>query len=556
MLVIKALGGLTIELDGERKRLASRVDEALLIYLLAHANPIPRESLTELLWYHSDPKQANHNFRSALSRVRRVAGDYLTVTRQVVGFDHSRSHYYDVAHFEAVMNALRAPSDQPHRLETAAVARLAEAAALYRGEFLQGFTVRGSSAEFDTWRVLIQERLHTLARSALQQLTHHALDNGEWTRGIQYAAQLVRNDPLHEMAHQLKMRLHLRNRDRAAALQQYESCRRILADELGVEPLPSTQQLAARLRAATPDVHNLPVDPSPLVGRAAEIRMLLAALLAPDRRLVTLTGIGGIGKTRVALTAARELVGRLCDGVSFVSLIGVDHPEGVALAIADALQIDDQLGANGNQSAEEVVLKTLRPRELLLVLDNYEPLLTHPAATRLVEQLLQQAPDVRMLVTSRESLQLYEETVIAMDGLHDDAVALFAQHAARVRGRPLPAAEEGQIGQICAMLAGVPLAVELAAGQTADGGVTAVIAARIAETLDALQTRLRNLPPRQRSLRAALIIRGSSSLRSCKRGWPGWRCLSGILTGGGGGGGGAGGGTAGAGGEITAAVPA
>ncbi|KAA3655589.1 MAG: hypothetical protein DWQ04_33335 [Chloroflexi bacterium] len=501
MLTIRALGGLTIEVEGQRKRLTARVDEALLVYLIAHPDPIPRDMLTDLLWQNSDPKQASHNFRSSLSRVRRVAGDYLTISRQVVGFDHSQPHYFDVAHFEKELGSLMPLSEQPHRVDKTIFAQMAAAAELFRGDFLAGFTVRGSSAEFDSWRLLMQERLHTLASGALQQLVRHALYSGQWTSGLQYAAQLVRLDPLNEMAHQLKMQLHLRNRDRSAALKQYATCRQILADELGVEPLRSTQQLAERLRSATPGAHNLPVEPSPLVGRTAVITTTLTALLAPDTRLVTLTGIGGIGKTRVALAVARELNGRLRNGIIFISLIGIDHPDGLALAIADALEIGEQLAAS-KQSPAEIVANHLRDHECLLLLDNYEPLLTHPDATQLVELLLQRAPEVQMLITSRESLQLYEERVITLDGLQTDAATLFTQHAARIRGKPLSSDDTVQIDRICDLLAGVPLALELAAGHTRTQAVAA-IAEQIAQTLDALQTTLRNLPPRQRSLRAA-----------------------------------------------------
>jgi len=294
MLVIKTLGGLTIELEGERKRFTARADEALLIYIISHAHPLPRTTLVELLWQNSNPKQANHNFRAALSRLRRVVGDYLMVTRQMIGFDHSRPYYLDADHLEAVLRSLEMPADG--RVAAAAAARLATAVALYQGDFLAGFSVKGSSPEFDSWLLLVQERLHALAVSGLQQLTRHALQSGQWTNGIQFATQFVRIDPLNELAHQQKMRLHLRNRDRSAALRQYKICRQILADELGVDPLTSTRQLAERLRAATPHAHNLPVDPSPLIGRSAEIRTLVTNLFTPGTRLVTLTGIGGIGK--------------------------------------------------------------------------------------------------------------------------------------------------------------------------------------------------------------------------------------------------------------------
>jgi predicted ATPase/DNA-binding SARP family transcriptional activator/TolA-binding protein len=502
MLEVRALGGLTIEVDGQRRQLSARVDEALLVYLITHADPIPRDKLIDLLWQNSDPKQANNNFRSSLSRLRRVVGDYLNVTRRAVGFDFNQPHNFDAARFEAMLGPLMPLTDQPDRVDEAVMPQLAAAMELYQGDFLAGFRVRGESAEFDSWRLLLQERLHTLASSALQQLASYALYSGEWTNGIQYTAKLIRLDPLNEIAHQLKMRLHVRNRDRSAALKQYATCRQVLAEELGVEPLPATRQLAERLRNLTPYATNLPVISSPLVGRTGEIAAIVKTLLAPHTRLVTLTGIGGIGKTRVAMAVAQQLNGRLCDGVIFISLIGIEQPEGLASAVADALGIDIQLPANKKQTIDEIVANHLRERECLLVLDNYEPLLNHPAATRLVELLLQRAPDVYVLITSRESLQLYEETVIALDGLQSDATTLFIQHAARIRGTPLPDNAAEQIDRICNLLVGVPLAVELAAGQTRTQTV-ATIADKIEETLDGLQTTLRNLPPRQRSLRAA-----------------------------------------------------
>ncbi|MEM7332575.1 MAG: BTAD domain-containing putative transcriptional regulator [Chloroflexota bacterium] len=502
MLAIHVLGGLTIEKDGEPKRLTARVDEAILVYLMAHPNPIPREKLIDLLWQNSDPKQANNNFRSALSRVRRLAGDYLTVTRQAVGFDHGLPYFYDAAQFENMLNKIMVQADPMQDLANTAVSELIEAIDLYRGEFLAGFEVRGSSPEFEAWRLVEQERLRALASTGLQQLIRHARRQGQWRSGLQFAAQLLQLDPLNETAHTLKMELHLRNRERTAALKQYQRCQQILMDELGIEPLPATQKLGQRLRTATPQISQLPVDPSPLVGRSAEISTLVTMLLAPEKRLVTLTGIGGIGKTRVALATARYFNGRLLHGVIFVSLIGIEQPERLALRLVDALGIDEQLLASGELSPDEVIVNHLRERECLLVLDNYEPLLAHPKATRLVETLLQQAPEVRLLITSRESLQLYEETVILLDGLHVSAPKLFTQHAAQVRGESLPEDQTAQIETLCQLLANVPLAVELAAGQTRTDTVSN-ITARIEETLDALQTTFRNLPPRQRSLRAA-----------------------------------------------------
>ena len=496
MLQLKALGGLTFELDSEHVQFTARVDEALLAYLIAQNRPIPRDQLTDLLWQNSDPQQANNNFRSALSRLRKRVGDYLIVTRQTVAFDTTQPHRFDVTQFEAALVELRPLLDSATGLNADQQAALTEAIGLYQGEFLAGFVVKGSSAEFDAWVLFMQERLRILASAGLTYLTQHATHNGAITTGLTYASQLVQLDPLNESAHQLKMRLHLRNRDRSAALKQYAQCQQLLADELATEPLASTSNFFQQLQNATPDANNLPRDPSPFIGRVTLVQDVVTQLFADDRRLITVTGIGGIGKTRLALTVARHFVGRLLHGAYYVPLVGVHDPAGAAQVLASVLG----LVLDGVDSAEKTITDHLHKRECLLLFDNYEPLLSHPDGTALLEQLLLKAPAVRLLITSRETLSLYEESVIQLDGLTTEAPTLFTQHATRISANT-QAVTAPQITHLCTLLHGVPLAIELAAGnlQTHD---LATIIERISTSLDTLQTTMRNVPPRQRSLRA------------------------------------------------------
>jgi len=280
--------------------------------------------------------------------------------------------------------------------------------------------------------------------------------------------------------------------------------------------VPHTLPAAATTRAAvlpptTRDTHptNLPPQPTPFVGREEELALIATHLHNPACRLVTVIGPGGIGKTRLALEAAAARRPDFPGGVYFVPLAAISSGSLLVSTIADALAFPLYGGAD----PEAQLLSFLRERQLLLVLDNFEHLLE---GTRLLAQILDQAPGVKLLVTSRERLNLLEEWLIPLEGLHfprDDgatdavaeysAVQLFVQRAAQVQpGFGLSAAVQPAVLRICRLVEGLPLGIELAAAW-ARLLPCAEIAAEIAENLDFLAASARNLPARQRSLRAA-----------------------------------------------------
>ncbi len=265
--------------------------------------------------------------------------------------------------------------------------------------------------------------------------------------------------------------------------------------------------------STTRDSHptNLPPQPTLFVGREAELAQIAAQLHNPACRLVTVIGPGGIGKTRLALEAAAARRPDFPDGVYVVPLAALSSGSLLVSTIADALAFPLYGGAD----PEAQLLSFLRERRMLLVLDNFEHLLE---GTRLLAQILDHdhAPGVKLLVTSRERLNLLEEWLIPLQGLHfphDDgathavaeysAVQLFVQRAAQVQpGFGLTAAVQPAVLRICRLVEGLPLGIELAAAW-ARLLPCAEIAAEIAKTLDFLATSVRNVPARQRSLRAA-----------------------------------------------------
>jgi predicted ATPase/transcriptional regulator with XRE-family HTH domain len=259
----------------------------------------------------------------------------------------------------------------------------------------------------------------------------------------------------------------------------------------------------------------LPPQPTAFIGRADELAAIGRLLDTPACRLVTLLGPGGIGKSRLAIEAAAAFAHRFPDGAAFVGLAPVGAPGEIALAIGDVLGVSFA----GQREPSAQLLDALRGRHMLLVLDNFEHLLD---GAELVAAILAQAPLARLIVTSRERLDLRAEWIFDVDGLtyppyeliaHGaptlagelsgySAVELFVQRAAQVHsGAAPPEATLTMIGRICQQVAGMPLAIELAAAGARTLPV-AEIERRIRTNLDALTTTLRDVPARHRSLRA------------------------------------------------------
>ncbi len=498
---------------------------ALLAYLVLDVeHPQRRDFLATLLWPDQPDHKARQNLRQTLLYLRHSLREdecaetpLLLVDRDTVQFNPASDHSLDVTQFEALSRACR--QHRHRRLESClpCLQRLERMADLYRGEFLEHFFL-GDSTLFEEWATLKREWLHREAIEALFTLTDYYTRRGDLARARHYAWRQVELEPWREEAHRQLMRLLALEGERSAALAQYETCRRILRQELGVEPMTETTALCEAIKReemrAKPPGNGLPAFPTRFVGRETELAELAEWLAAPDCRLVTLVGPGGIGKSRLALRVLEEQHGLFAHEVAFVPLDAVTSAEFIVYAIARALNFSLQ----GPQSPDEQLLKYLRQKELLLALDNVEHLLQGdtPGHSALIEHILSRAPGVTLLVTSRERLNLREERVYHLEGLtypqtdapgvdveNYSALALFAQCAQRVNRRfALDARTLPAVLRICRLVEGVPLGLELAAAWV-DTRACVDIAAEIAANSDALTTTLRNVDPRHRSLRAS-----------------------------------------------------
>ncbi len=502
-LQIHLLGGLQIRLgDGDPPHFVSSKAPALLAYLAVTRRPHRREALAGLLWGEMPDDAAANNLRQALSSLRKAAEPHLRIDRDEVAFNADAPYFLDV---ELFSDLLRLQRGQP---PAQGIGLLRRALSLYQGEFLAGFHVR-DAPDFEEWVLGQRVQLRDLALDGLESLTRLLIESGQCQEAIPVTAQLLALDPWREEAHRWRMLALARCRQTSAALAQYRSCRAILRQEFDADPSAETTALYERIRAAqNAPRHNLPGATTGFVGREEELAALAGLLAHPANRLLTLLGPGGVGKTRLALEVARSCEPLFLNGVCFLSLAPDSQagPEQLAQALAQALNCP----LAGSAPAATQVVAFLRSKEMLLVLDNLEEWLE--AATWL-SRLLAQAPEVKILATSRQRLDLQAERVFPLQGLPCPApeeadpaalaaAQLFVRRAQRVQPDfALAPGDCPALARICRAVQGLPLGIELAAAW-AHQLSPAEIAAAIERSFDFLATTRRDVSPRQRSLRA------------------------------------------------------
>ena len=470
----RILGPIEALLDDGAAALGAPKQRGLLALLLVNRRRVvTAEQLIDGLWGEAPPASALQSLQVYVHGLRRAIGADRIETagrgyRAVVGEDE-----LDLDRFERALERGRAAL-RAGRPEDAAD-DLREALAVWRGPAL-------ADLPEETRRAAEADRLDELRLTALELRYEAELACGRHDAVVPELEALTADEPYRERFLQQRMLALYRCGRQADALEVYRNAREVLAEELGLDPSPALQELERAIlrqdaslaapEAPARSTRPLPVPPTPLVGRRLELAAVSALFRDEGARLVTLTGPGGTGKTRLAIAVARALEAELRNGAVFVNLAPVSRPELVVSTIAEALGVQE-----GTRALQEAVIEHLRERRLLLVLDNFEQLL--PAAP-FVGELLAAAPRLWILATSRAPLRLAAEREYPVPPfdipdahlpfeqlVKADAVRLFTARARAVDPAfELDAAKASQAALVCGRLDGLPLAIELAAARS------------------------------------------------------------------------------------------
>ena len=497
------LGDVEVWLDGQRLDVGHARQRCVLVALLVDVNhAVAADQLIDRVWANETPYKSRNALAAYVSRLRQsLAGaDEVAIVRSPGGYTlQADPMAVDLHRFRRSVEAARALSDP-----TEAAAAFDTALKLWRGE---PFTALDTPWTNDVRDSLLLERF-----SVMLDRNDAALRAGRHTELLGDLTAAVQTNSLDERLAGQLMLAQYRSGRQAEALETYRKTRDRLVDELGVDPSPLLQSVHQQIldgeaappveirtpppRVATRPLAGLPRRSTSFVGRASDLTGIGTALA--DSPVVTLTGVGGVGKTRLALEAAEREQTRFADGVSICELAPIEDGSAVSHAVATVLRLQQQQGLG----IEETVIEYLRAREMLLVIDNCEHVLEDAAL--LVDQIAAHCPDVTILATSREALGIAGERIVPVEPLTvDDATLLFADRAKATRSDfDLESEPVGAVAEICRRLDGLPLAIELAAAR-----MRAMSSLDVARRLDRqrlLTGGARGAHPRQQSLAATI----------------------------------------------------
>jgi predicted ATPase/DNA-binding SARP family transcriptional activator/DNA-binding CsgD family transcriptional regulator len=512
-----SVGSRIVEGNAWRLRKAAAL---LKLLSLAPGHHMHREQIMDLLWSDQGLKAASNNLRQAVHVARKTlhpdaffASRYLDSRDEQLLLCPQEQLWVDVEAFEKAGAAARRAQDP---------AAYKAALELYAGDLLP-------EDRYEGWAENRREQLRGLYLALLIGLAGLYEGRGDLEPAIEALQRVIAEEPTNEEAHVGLMRLHALSGRRGLAVAQYGRLHESLSAQLGTEPSAATRHLRdeiatdeypparSLLAGSSPEgsgdvhKHNLPVSRTSFVGRERELMEVKRELAMTS--LLTLTGTGGTGKTRLALQVARDLTGIYPDGVWLVELAPLSEPKLVPKATAEALGVPERSG----QPLTATLVDALRSKTLLLVLDNCEHLVD--AVAQLVDALLDACPQLQILATSREPLKVAGEmtrpvsplavpapqrelTVSELVGI--ESVRLFMDRA-RYRNSSFALTPENAqaVADVCGRLDGIPLAIELAAARAGALSVKQ-IAERLEDSLELLSSGSRTASERHRTLRGAL----------------------------------------------------
>ena len=556
------LGPPGIECDGVPIKVDTNRAIALLSYLAISGENHRRDRLASLLCPDYDQSRARAILRQNLYVLNKSLGEgWLEVQGEMVGLKGSDDLWLDVDRFHGDLSECRTHGHGSTEVCPQCIKPLTEAVGLYRDDFLAGFTLN-DSVVFDDWQFSESQSLHAEVVNALERLVHWHSGREEGSRlevAIGHARRCLELDRTNEGMHRQLMESYAKTGQRSAALKQYDECVRVLEKELKEAPKDETTSLYQQIKenvfveeasslervsslgevspmetvsptgevspsereVKTAEVdppkqeegprNNLPVQLTSFIGREREMEEIVRLLTTTH--LLTLTGSGGCGKTRLALEVAAQLVGEYEDGVWVVELASLSDPALVPQEVASVLDVSEQPG----RSFSDTLSDYLKSKNTLLLLDNCEHLID--ACATLSETLLRSCPNLKIIAGSREALGIGGELTYRVPSLSlpdpeelptlenirgYEALNLFIERATFNQSTFTVTGENVEaLTQICHRLDGIPLALELAAAR-----VKALSLEQILERLDdrfrLLTGGSRTALPRQQTLRSTI----------------------------------------------------
>jgi predicted ATPase/DNA-binding SARP family transcriptional activator len=498
----RVLGPLEVVVEGESARLGGPRPRAVLGVLLAHAGrAVSVERLIEQVWGDAPPPTASSALQVHLSALRKIIGERLVTAASGYLLGAAKTEV-DALRFEAMVTAARRHlTDHPDRAAT----ELAIALSLWRGEPYAGVPT-GSDVE------AARRRLTELRLSVVEDRLDAELTLGRHAQVVSELAGLVVDHPMRERLARLYLLALYRCGRTANALAAYATYADRLRRELGVEPGEELKALHRAIQRGDPTIDTpvaVPTPASRFIGRRHELEALAAKL--GETRLLTITGMGGVGKSRLALELIRDTAADHPDGVHLVELAALAAGSAIDDRVAAALNVRPSAG----EPIADVLAARLRTARALLVLDNCEHVID--SAAKLAAELLSQSSGLRILATSRESLGIQGETVWPLAGLdvpgetatdaaaaRTEAIRLLGDRGAAARpGFVISADNVAVATRLTRQLDGLPLAIELAAAQLRVLSLDEV-AHRLDRRLELADARSRTTPERHRTMRAAI----------------------------------------------------
>jgi predicted ATPase/DNA-binding SARP family transcriptional activator len=512
MLEVRLLGMFEVRYKKKPVNIASHPAQSLFAYLILNAGTLHRrEKLAGLLWPDSLEETARDNLRHTLWRLRKALpatqkAEFLLIDDLSIAFNSSAEYWLDAAELEDLS-------------ESASTDDLIAVISAYQGELLPGF--------YDEWVVLERGHSYSIFEHHMARLMSLLQNEKRWLEIFDWAERWIKLGQKPEPAYRALMCAHAAKGDMSKVAATYERCVKSLR-EYGMEPSEQTKALYEKLKTGQVTVEtgttislkekrressktNLPVPLTSFIGRQKEVDQIVR-LVGKDR-LVTLTGSGGVGKTRLAIQTANRLISKFKDGVWWVDLVGLADPLRVPQAVAQVVEVP----GIPNQPLIKTLTEHFRSKQVLLILDNCEHLIS--ACAQLADYLLSTCKKLKILATSREGLDILGETIWSVPSLSlpemqeayaikslnkFESIRLFSERALLVQSKfELTDQNTKAVVQICRRLSGMPLAIELAAARVKMMSVDE-IAKRLDDRFDLLTAGNRTALPRHQTLRATI----------------------------------------------------